>query len=667
MQKSNYRSKFAAFGAGVALLASAVGQAVAEEATAVGAPVWQKAGAFEMMVRKPVQFDHTGERMDALIAKMPQRAANATPAASRVIPNKFNTGVPLAPQPPLASDFVDPMMSEPTPLTPTAGISVAGPSSDDNAAVIGGRIAPPDISGDVGREFVVAYANLVWSYYDKQGNLVGGPFPGNSFWAGFGGRCETDNSGDPITIYDHLADRWVVSQFAVSQAPFLQCFAISDTNDPAGPYTRYAYEIVPNDFNDYPKIGLWSDGAEQSAYHATFRQFTNGQSFAGIDAVAFDRDAMLAGDPNPTALVVRINTNAVPDGIQPAHIDGGETAPEGSCGLYGAALNNGDNDGYLFWEFCADFENPTNSTFDAKPLLTEGVPPWASSGQVPQPAPGDALDDLDFFTMYRFSTRFFPGEGMKGVMAHTVETGNTTAGMRWATFDLADTNAISVDDTGTLGQNDGIHRWMGAATFDQMGNIGIGYTASSESLFPSVRFTGRETTDPAGTLQAEGVCVDGTGVQTGVSRWGDYSTTAVDPVDQCTFWTFQEYVELTGTFQWSTRVCSFSFDSCTGDDPTPPENEAPVANAGQDFFILRQTRGNLNGRASSDADGTIVSYNWVSSSNRLRIRNPDSASPRIRARNVRRETPVTVTLTVTDDQGATSQDIVIVTILPENK
>ncbi|GAB2190546.1 hypothetical protein [Sessilibacter sp. MAH2] len=558
----NHKSKVAALGAGCVLLASAVGQAFAADAKA-STNEWVQSGDYQMMVRQPVQFDRTSERLDELLLKMPKVQKSATPRPSREVPNKFNARTPVSASA-ASANYVDPMAGvAPTPLTPTGGVSVPGPGSDDNANVLGFRIAPPDVTGDVGREFVVSYTNLVWTYYNKSGAVVGGPFPGNSFWAGFGGRCESDNSGDPIVIYDHLADRWVFSQFAVDQAPFLQCFAISETNDPAGPYTRYAYEIVPGDFNDYPKIGLWSDGAGQSAYHATFRQFTNGATFGGIDAVAFDRDAMLAGDPNASFVVFRINTNANPDGIQPAHIDGGAPAPTGSCGLYGAALESRRTDGYLFWEFCTDWDNPANSTFDAKPLLSQGVPSWRGVGSASQPAPGSSLDSLDNFTMYRFSTRNFPGQGMKGVLTHTINAGQNVAGMRWATFDISNPDAISVDDTGTLGPGDGIHRWMGAATFDQVGNIGLAYTASSNSLFPSVRFTGRETTDPAGTLQQEATCVDGTGVQTGVSRWGDYSTTAVDPVDQCTFWTFQEYVELTGNFQWNTRVCSFSFPSCT--------------------------------------------------------------------------------------------------------
>lgn len=663
MSKTSFKTLLASFGAGCALLSAAVNHAVAAEEPQPNAAEWVEASGYKMLVRKPVRFDRTGERIDELVAKMPAVPAASQPKAPKEIPNKFRTGLPDVEEP-LTLERDPLSLYEPTRAAPSVDVSVPGPGSDDNQSLFGFRIAPPDTNGDVGREFVVSYINLVWSYYDKTGAQLGGPFPGNSFWAGFGGDCETENSGDPIVLYDHMADRWVFSQFAVNSTPYLQCFAISETNDPAGPYVRYAYEIVPGDFNDYPKIGIWSDGADQSAYHATIRQFTNGQFFAGIDAVAFDRDAMLAGDPSASFVTFRINTNAVPDGIMPIHLDGGPTPPAGSCGLYGAAIN-GNPDGYGFWELCVDWNNPGNSTFASKGTVTNGVPSWNGVGSIPQPSGGNALDDLDFFTAYRFSARYFPDTGLKGLLSHTVNAGGGTAGIRWAEFDLDDTNAITVNDTGTVGGSDGLHRWMGAATFDKVGNIGLAFSVSNSSTFPGVNFTGRETTDPAGTMQADSVCVEGTGVQTGVSRWGDYSSTSVDPVDECTFWTFQEYVAVTGTFDWDTRICSFSFPSCTGNGGGD-ENEPPVADAGADITIAPRSNATLDGTGSFDTDGTIVSYSWTTSDGRaLRIRDADTATPRVRSSaRITATTVVDVTLTVTDDEGATATDVMSVTIQP---
>jgi hypothetical protein len=57
----------------------------------------------------------------------------------------------------------------------------------------------------------------------------------------------------------------------------------------------------------------------------------------------------------------------------------------------------------------------------------------------------------------------------------------------------------------------------------------------------------------------------GAGSQTGsLHRWGDYSTLSIDPVDDCTFWYTTEYLQTSGSFNWSTRVGSFKFASCTG-------------------------------------------------------------------------------------------------------
>lgn len=623
---------------------------------------WKEKDGVKMLTGKPLRFDQSTATIDELSARTKASLQGSGLVEPKEIPNKFKS--PALQLNTVVSDKADPLAHEGIEtLAPLSEVSAPGPSNNDNGVVIGGLVTPPDTTGDVGNDHVVMYTNLVWAIYNKQGQLQAGPFPGNSFWAGFGGDCETENSGDPIVLFDHDAQRWVFSQFAVNTQPFLQCFAISETDDPAGPYTRYAYEVVPGDFNDYPKIGVWTDGAGQSAYHATLRQFTNGQVFAGIDAVAFDRDAMLAGDPNAGFVTFRLNTNGNPDGIMPAHLDGGDLPSAGTCGLYGAA-DNGNPDGYRIWEFCTDWINPANSSISAKSLISQGVPPWNEINSVPQPAGGGNLDALSFFTSYRFSTRFFPGEGLRGIMTHTVSSSGL-ASLRWTTFNLDDPNGITVEDTGTHAPNDGVHRWMAAATFDKVGNIGMGYTASSSSVFPSVRFTGRETTDPAGTMQTEASCISGTGVQTGASRWGDYSSTSVDPVDGCTFWTFQEYVEMSGNFQWNTRMCSFKFASCDG-DTGGGENEPPVADAGDDFSVTSGSGSvTIDGSASFDPDGTIATFQWESNSNRLRLSNADTAvvtasiPPRLRSQRL-----VTLTLTVTDNDGAVSTDTMILTINP---
>jgi hypothetical protein len=98
---------------------------------------------------------------------------------------------------------------------------------------------------------------------------------------------------------------------------------------------------------------------------------------------------------------------------------------------------------------------------------------------------------------------------------------------------------------------------------DKLGDMALGYSVSSGSVFPSIRYTGRLSTDPLGTMQLEGNLYDGTGSQLrSLNRWGDYSAMAIDPVDDCTFWYTTEYLKTSGTFNWSTRVTNFKFPGC---------------------------------------------------------------------------------------------------------
>ena len=117
---------------------------------------------------------------------------------------------------------------------------------------------------------------------------------------------------------------------------------------------------------------------------------------------------------------------------------------------------------------------------------------------------------------------------------------------------------------GTFAPADNLYRWMGSLAMDHMGDIALGYSISSTTLDPSIRYTGRLVTDPLGTLpQGEATIVTGGGAQTHyASRWGDYSAMSVDPVDDCTFWYTQEYIQTTGTALWRTRIASFKFPGC---------------------------------------------------------------------------------------------------------
>ena len=182
---------------------------------------------------------------------------------------------------------------------PTA--TFEGLSSVGNISLFGSTVLPPDTVGDVGPSHYVQMVNLAWQVFDKStgaGLLPGGPLKLSSLFSALGpaNPCTPTNDGDPIVLYDELADRWLLSQFCVSVANpnNHQLIAISQTGDPTGAYFVYDFMMPNNKFNDYPKFGVWSD-----AYYMTDNQFNQaGTAFLGGGAFAFDRARMLAGDPH---------------------------------------------------------------------------------------------------------------------------------------------------------------------------------------------------------------------------------------------------------------------------------------------------------------------------------------------------------------------------------
>lgn len=475
----------------------------------------------------------------------------------------------------------------PSQSAPPVDISAEGFSTEDNIPIVGGLVTPPDTNGDVGQDHYVQYVNVGWVVLNKDdGSLAAGPFAGNLFWQGFGGVCEVDNAGDPIVLYDHLAGRWVFSQFTSSQnVDGHQCVAISDGEDPLGPYTLFDFTVSPGAFNDYPKITVWPDG-----YYMTTHEF-GPDSFLGVNLTVFDRDAMLAGAAD-SSFIQFTQSNSGDDlefGSQVGHLEGNDLPPAGSCNTVvhaadAQAFGLPGEDRFRFWRACVDFDNPANSSLDQVgsinvPNFDQNFCNFQRNCLTQNSASDNRLDALAGFTMYRFSQRYFPEEGvLKSAVTVNVDVGNDRAGVMWAGFDVnPQTSAASIGDDGNLlgviDFDDNLNRWMGSAAVDAQGNIGIGYTVAGTGVFPSIRYTVHERgIDQAGQVQAEASCIEGTGSTEGANRWADYTSTSVDPENQCTFWHTSEYVETTGNRQWNTRVCSFTVPSCLDVEPDFPIN-----------------------------------------------------------------------------------------------
>ena len=468
---------------------------------------------------------------------------------------------------------IDPVVQS-SPLTPLIASPAFSVEGVDNV----NSVLPPDTNGDVGPNDYVQWVNLSFAVYSKgtattPPALLYGPAAGNTLWTGFGGPCESTNNGDPVVRYDHLADRWVMSQLALPNdflgilvlPPFYQCIAVSATPDPLGPYYRYQFSF--DKLNDYPKLGVWPD-----AYYMTMNQYSAPSlQFAGQGVVAFDRASMLLGLP---ATMVYFDLSSVDmnlGGMLPSDLDG-TPPPPGTPNFYmqvdDDAWGYSPVDQLQIWRFHVDWSNPSASTFTHGASLPTA--PFDSNlcgnaeNCIPQPAPGVSLDPLADRLMYRLQYRNF-GSHESLVVNHTVDVDGTDhAGIRW--YEVRDPNGSPfIYQQGSYAP-DSDNRWMGSAAMDSAGNMAIGFSVSSASTYPSIRYTGRLATDPLGTLsQGETELMPGSGVQTDASgRWGDYSMMTVDPVDDCTFWYTQEYyAATTDAAGWRTRIGAFSFPSCT--------------------------------------------------------------------------------------------------------
>jgi hypothetical protein len=409
----------------------------------------------------------------------------------------------------------------------------------------------PDTNGAAGATQFIEWVNVEYSIYNKTtGSLVLGPVPGNTLWSGFGGACSTSNSGDVIAEYDKLASRWVMAQHATPGAdqPF-QCVAVSTTSDATGSWYRYAFPLPLGQLPDYPKLGVWPD-----AYYFSTNQAVN-NVLIGAYACALNRTAMLAGLSATEQCFQQSDTVT---SLLPSDVDGLTPPPTGSPNYF---MNLGANALNLY-KFHVDFQNPFNTTFTGPTVIPVDAFTQAcgdNSSCVPQKGTANKLTTLGDRLMYRLAYRNF-GAHESLVVNHAVINSAGGVGIRW--YEIRSPDRFPTVFQQATYAPDEHYRFMGSIAMDKLGDIALGYTESAKNTYPSPTITGRLFSDTLDTLETEHVVTSGLGSQTSSYRWGDYSSMAVDPVDDCTFWYSSEYLKISGSKNWSTRLISFRFKGC---------------------------------------------------------------------------------------------------------
>jgi len=533
----------------------------------------------------PYTGPHNDFRPVEPVHTQPLRDLPAIPAAlapHREIPE------PIRPPPPDKSGgpetarqtFSGPVLSAPTAAGLNfdgVGVGLAGFAPASN---------PPDTEGRVGATQYVQWNNTSFAVFNKTtGALIYGPVAGNTLFQSLGGACASHNDGDPVVAYDIMSGRWVLSQFVVGASPSYshQCVAVSVTQDASGAYYLYDFVTDTTNFVDYPHIGVWPDG-----YYMTAHVFNAaGTAQVASRVYVFERTQMIQG---LAARMVQADlskkSNRFQYGFLPADLDSLTPPPTGE-----AAFVLGPDPA---------FTSRTDSTrvavtWGATPTITlteatvavgiTSAPCDSNTAAqdnrdcVPQPSPAVATDDLDNVSshyMYRLAYRNFGGSPVQEslVVNGTTAGGTSTpahGAIRWFEFrNAGNSTATPTSFQAATFDPDSAYRWMGSAAMDKDHNIAIGYSKSYTNVLPSIWINGRLGTDTVNTLGTEAQVQAGAGVQlstapggTAGNRWGDYSAMTIDPVDQCTFWYTNEYLKTNGGFNWSTRIATYRFPSCT--------------------------------------------------------------------------------------------------------
>jgi hypothetical protein len=437
----------------------------------------------------------------------------------------------------------------------STSVGAATGTSFNGINVYSAGYIPSDANIAVGPNHIVQSVNAAYAVYDKTGKLLLGPNSLRSLWSGLGGECAANNGGDTVVQYDRAADRWILTQLGSLSSPYAECIAVSKGGDPTGAYNLYAYSFGSY-LNDYPKFAVWPT-ATNSAYLATYNLFANGSTWAGAEICAYDRMAMINGAANPVGLCF---TGIPGASFLPVDLDGAVGPLDGTPAHF---IDLYTTSSLGMYSLAPNFANATAtlSAFSTIPVASFSL---ACGGGtcVPQPGTTKQLDSLGDRLMYRAALRIFP-DHVSLMVNHSAAAGGSS-GVRW--YELR--SPVSTSGTFNLYQQgtyapDSNYRWMGSAAMDGAGDIALGYSVSSSTTYPAIRYTGRAPADALGTMAAEASIIEGGGSQTGYTRWGDYSALRIDPSDDCTFWYVNEYYPVTSSYGWYTRIGSFAFSGCS--------------------------------------------------------------------------------------------------------
>jgi len=346
---------------------------------------------------------------------------------------------------------------------------------------------------------------------------------------------------------------------------YAMCYAISAGPDPFGPYYRYAFERPL--FPDYPRPAVWIDGYYNPTSSSDNR--ISDTIATQKHACVVDRARMLKGEPAAEQCQVVLNVNF----LNNADIDGKATPPAGAPNIMMAAGGTQldkilEADTIDVWQYHVDWKDPSKTTLKGPEKIAVAPYHYLCDGQltncVPQPGTDHRLDAQGDKIMSRVVYRRL-GARESIVAVHSVNTAAGGGGVRWYELQVDKARKVALKQQGTYAP-DSFFRWMASPAIDRAGNIGIGYSFGGAPNFAGQRFAARLANDPPGQLTLrEAVLAEGEASQSSAprtaERWEDYTTTAMDPSDDCTIWYVGDYLKKDAA-SYSTRIGAFRLPGC---------------------------------------------------------------------------------------------------------
>jgi hypothetical protein len=425
---------------------------------------------------------------------------------------------------------------------------------------------PPDTNGDVGPVYYIQAINTAVGVYRKSdGARVAGFFFNSLMSQGhFGNLCDTDNYGDPVVLYDTFEDRWIITDFAfqlngddiINPPGSFQCFAVSMTGDPVtGGWNFYSINTAGG-MGDYPKFGIWPDGLYMTA---NMWDYLYSGPYYYPRTYAFNKAQMYAGKPSIQIVSFNVPTDEFTVLPANARLQTG-TPPAGSPNYCAVVWDY--TDAVSIYKFHVDWNRISLSSLTG-PYKSLAPTTWSDPPSFVPELSGSSLDTLPRWLMAQ--NQYTNQSGVESLwMNHTVlgAAASIAAPRYYQVGVTGGTVAANTSQAFTFTPDSTMNRFMGSLAVDRAGDMALGYSTTSSSTYPAIKYAGRLGTDPVNSLpQTEVSLINGTGSQSGTNRWGDYSAMSLDP-DGCRFWFTNEYYGLTGLI-FQTRIGAFAFPSCT--------------------------------------------------------------------------------------------------------